>query len=185
MADTESLSSEVPKRLLQKEAKTNTTNTTSAIGVKLKSAKTRRAIPDDDANLCIFILSKLFQKPIQPFSLQNDPNFLALPHQAIFIIDCVSPQSPCKQNSWHMLLKILPCPKLRLRAVTTSNFLKELLCHNKKHNSDSNDEETENSAMWVVHLWWELKKPEFFFNLQEIFSANYSSGSKSKSNPPK
>ena len=24
---------------------------------------------------------------------------------------------PCGQNSWHMLLKILPCPKLRLRAV--------------------------------------------------------------------
>ena len=23
----------------------------------------------------------------------------------------------CEQNSWHMLLKILPCPKLRLRAV--------------------------------------------------------------------
>ena len=26
---------------------------------------------------------------------------------------------PCEQNSWHTLLKILPCPKLRLRAVTT------------------------------------------------------------------
>ena len=24
---------------------------------------------------------------------------------------------PCGQNSWHTLLKILPCPKLRLRAV--------------------------------------------------------------------
>ena len=24
---------------------------------------------------------------------------------------------PCEQNSWHTLLKILPCPKLRLRAV--------------------------------------------------------------------
>ena len=24
---------------------------------------------------------------------------------------------PCWQNSWHALLKILPCPKLRLRAV--------------------------------------------------------------------
>ena len=27
-----------------------------------------------------------------------------------------------EQNSWHTLLKILPCPKLRLRAVTTSNI---------------------------------------------------------------
>ena len=26
--------------------------------------------------------------------------------------------SPCSQNSWHTLLKILPCPKLRLQAVT-------------------------------------------------------------------
>ena len=26
---------------------------------------------------------------------------------------------PCEQNSWQTLLKILPCPKLRLRAVTT------------------------------------------------------------------
>ena len=26
-------------------------------------------------------------------------------------------RSPCGQNSWHTLLKILPCPKLRLRAV--------------------------------------------------------------------
>ena len=26
--------------------------------------------------------------------------------------------SPCEQNYWHTLLKILPCPKLRLRAVT-------------------------------------------------------------------
>ena len=25
--------------------------------------------------------------------------------------------SPCEQNSWHTLLKIIPCPKLRLRAV--------------------------------------------------------------------
>ena len=24
---------------------------------------------------------------------------------------------PCEQNSWHTLMKILPCPKLRLRAV--------------------------------------------------------------------
>ena len=27
------------------------------------------------------------------------------------------PQPPCGQNSWHTLLKILPCPKLHLRAV--------------------------------------------------------------------
>ena len=27
------------------------------------------------------------------------------------------PPHPCVQNSWHTLLKILPCPKLRLRAV--------------------------------------------------------------------
>ena len=27
------------------------------------------------------------------------------------------PPTPCGQNSWHTLLKILPCPKLRLRAV--------------------------------------------------------------------
>ena len=27
---------------------------------------------------------------------------------------------PCEQNSWHTLLKILPCPKLRLRAVKIS-----------------------------------------------------------------
>ena len=29
----------------------------------------------------------------------------------------IPPPIPCGQNSWHMLLKILPCPKLRLRAV--------------------------------------------------------------------
>ena len=28
-----------------------------------------------------------------------------------------TPLPPCEQNSWHTLVKILPCPKLRLRAV--------------------------------------------------------------------
>ena len=28
---------------------------------------------------------------------------------------------PCEQNSWHMPMKILPCPKLRLRAVKTKS----------------------------------------------------------------
>ena len=28
-----------------------------------------------------------------------------------------TPHVTCEQNSWHTLLKILPCPKLRLRAV--------------------------------------------------------------------
>ena len=28
---------------------------------------------------------------------------------------------PCGQNSWHTLLKILPCPKLRLRSVKMGN----------------------------------------------------------------
>ena len=30
---------------------------------------------------------------------------------------CTEANPPCEQNSWHTLLKILPCPKLRLRAV--------------------------------------------------------------------
>ena len=33
------------------------------------------------------------------------------------------PGTPPEQNSWHTLLKILPCPKLRLRAVITGNAL--------------------------------------------------------------
>ena len=32
---------------------------------------------------------------------------------------------PCGQNSWHTLLKILPCPKLRLRAVKRVQSLKK------------------------------------------------------------
>ena len=31
------------------------------------------------------------------------------------------PVTPPQQNSWHALLKILPCPKLGLRAVTNEN----------------------------------------------------------------
>ena len=31
---------------------------------------------------------------------------------------------PCEQNSWHTLVKILPCPKLRLRAVKKENIKK-------------------------------------------------------------
>ena len=34
---------------------------------------------------------------------------------------CTEADTPCGQNSWHTLLKILPCPKLRLRAVTKWN----------------------------------------------------------------
>ena len=33
------------------------------------------------------------------------------------ILACTEAHSPCGQNCWHTLLKILPCPKLRLRAV--------------------------------------------------------------------
>ena len=33
------------------------------------------------------------------------------------IAACTEADPPCGQNSWHALLKILPCPKLRLRAV--------------------------------------------------------------------
>ena len=38
---------------------------------------------------------------------------------------------PCGQNSWHTLLKILPCPKLRLRAVKKNPARQCLLsvCH--------------------------------------------------------
>ena len=42
---------------------------------------------------------------------------------------------PCEQNSWHTLLKILPCPKLRLRAVNiyesrAMDYLK--ICHEQR-----------------------------------------------------
>ena len=30
---------------------------------------------------------------------------------------CTEAERPCEQNSWHMLLKILPCPKHRLQPV--------------------------------------------------------------------
>ena len=33
------------------------------------------------------------------------------------------PLPPCGQNSWHTLLKILPCPKLRLRAIIKNGFI--------------------------------------------------------------
>ena len=39
------------------------------------------------------------------------------------------PASPHGQNSWHTLLKILPCPKLRLRAVI-SELEQDNLCNN-------------------------------------------------------
>ena len=32
-----------------------------------------------------------------------------------------SPPPPCGQKEWHALVKIIPCPKLRLRAVTNLN----------------------------------------------------------------
>ena len=35
----------------------------------------------------------------------------------------------CGQNSWHTLLRILPCPKLRLRAVIIHNFADEVVLH--------------------------------------------------------
>ena len=34
---------------------------------------------------------------------------------------------PCEQNSWHTLLKILPCPKLRLRAVMNYEFFRKVV----------------------------------------------------------
>ena len=39
---------------------------------------------------------------------------------------CTEVDPPCEQNSWHTLLKILPCPKLRLRAVINLQLLLEL-----------------------------------------------------------
>ena len=37
---------------------------------------------------------------------------------------CTCPGTPpCEQNSWHTLLKILPCPKLRLRAVIIYDYI--------------------------------------------------------------
>ena len=46
---------------------------------------------------------------------------------------------PCEQNSWHTLLKILPCPKLRLRALTRK-WLMEYLAFGMGWKSDSSIE---------------------------------------------
>ena len=42
---------------------------------------------------------------------------IPLPCMTPIPLPCAPP--PCGQNDWHTLLKILPCPKLRLRAVKT------------------------------------------------------------------
>ena len=53
---------------------------------------------------------------------------------------------PCEQNSWHTLVKILPCPKLRLRAVTTSWSLS--YCYSP----DSHADFTEMLNHWVYFI---------------------------------
>ena len=46
---------------------------------------------------------------------------------------CTCPSTPpCEQNSWHTLLKILPCPKLHLQAVNITFFLGRLKIFFKK-----------------------------------------------------
>ena len=41
-----------------------------------------------------------------------------------------APPLPGGQNSWHTLLKILPCPKLRLRAVIINTSDSKIVLHN-------------------------------------------------------
>ena len=68
---------------------------------------------------------------------------------------CPGTSPPCGQNSWHTLLKILPCPKLRLRAVTKQNALHKFVdCFSMTR-----------AAPWCAGMrtsgfWLELSRPD-------------------------
>ena len=39
------------------------------------------------------------------------------------IVSDIKQRTPCEQNDWHTLLKILPCPRLRLRVVKIQYYV--------------------------------------------------------------
>ena len=62
---------------------------------------------------------------------------------------------PCGQNSWHTLLKILPCPKLRLRAVTKQNALHKFVdCFSMTRAAPWR------AGMRTSGFWLELSRPD-------------------------
>ena len=97
---------------------------------------------------------------------------------------CTEADPPCEQNSWHTLLKILPCPKLRLRVVKSrfdcqSVHLNPFSLLNVKHFnfqtfSPSNCVFDQHNCVYPRHIGWYNKTEREHNYAQRKFSGESS-----------
>ena len=67
--------------------------------------------------------------------------------------------APCGQNSWHKLLKILPCPKLRLRAFNNHHWIKRFKTFHRRTRVCADTSPNMDKIICTDFIDWHIEDP--------------------------